>query len=158
MLGHKLPDGRVAMGMLREWSCEPGAEISDRDVADAVVEEWGKWRPKRIGYNSHVSGGVIHLLARRRLPLIDLKGTRYFVACGMLHELVKTAQLVHDNDPTVRTHIGWAVKQDTRDKTGWYFDRRKSPGPIYAADGAAMLAWLTSPRSGSATGVVTLAG
>jgi hypothetical protein len=158
LLGHTLPDGRTAMGVLRAWELDPGQEVSDLDVANALVEEWDKWRPAKIAFNSYTSQSVAHLASRRNLPLFDMKGRRFFDSCALLHEQTKTGRLVHDADPLVEQHIGWAVREDMRDGTGWFLSRRRSPGPIYAADGAAMLTWLVTQRPSSRPGIVTLAG
>jgi len=156
MMGRQLPDGRVAVGVLDKWVAEPGGQVDDRAIADQLVERWRQWKPSRIGYNKHTAAGVIHLLTRRRLPLVDLKGTKFFDGCDLMAGLVKSGMLVHTADPLVDEHMGWAGRELMRSGNGWFISRRRSPGPIYAADGVAMLAWLCSKRHGNATGVITL--
>ena len=156
MLGRQLPDGRVAVGVLDKWVAEPGGQVSDRDLADTVVERWRQWRPTRVGYNKHTAAGAVHLLTRRSLPLVDLKGSKFFDGCGLMAELVSTGMLVHTADPLVDEQVGWAGRELMRNGNGWFLSRRRSPGPIYAADAVAMIAWLASKRHGSPTGVITL--
>jgi hypothetical protein len=145
------------MGVLTHWEAEPGAEVSDRDVADEVVRLYETWRPTRILYNSFVAAGVAHLLTRRRMPLFDMKGRRYFDACQVFAELIRTGRLAHDGNPALTSQIAIAARENLRNGDGWMLSRRASPGPIYAADAAAMLAHQTSSRRGNRTGVVTLA-
>jgi len=158
MLGRQLKDGRVAVGVLDKWVAQPGEHVSDRDVADAIVARWSQWKPRRIGYNGHTSAPVAHLLTRRRLPTVDIKAHKFFDACALLSEHVRTAQLAHTADPTVDEQLGWAGREALRNGQGWYISRRRSPGPVFCADAVAMLVWLTSKRHGSPTGVITLTG
>jgi phage terminase large subunit-like protein len=157
LLGRQLEDGRPQMGVLTHWEADAGAEVSDRDVADEVVALFEKWRPTRILYNSFVAAGVAHLLTRRRLPLFDMKGRRYFDACQIFAELIRTGNLAHDGHPALTGHVAIAVRENLRNGDGWMLSRRASPGPIYAADAAAMLAHQTSKRRSTRSGVVTLA-
>jgi phage terminase large subunit-like protein len=157
LIGRQLDDGRPQMGVLTHWEAQPGAEVSDRDVADEVVRLFEQWRPIRILYNSFVAAGVAHLLTRRRLPMFDMKGRRYFDSCQVFAELIRTGRLAHDGDPALVGHVAIAVRENLRNGDGWMLSRRASPGPIYAADAAAMLAHQTSKRRTSRSGVITLA-
>jgi hypothetical protein len=121
------------------------------------VAEYETWRPTKILFNSFVAAGVAHLLTRRRLPLVDYKGRRYFDSCQVFAELIRTGNLVHDGHPVTVNHVSIATRENLRNGDGWMLSRRASPGPIYAADAAAMLAHATSRRKSSRAGVVTLA-
>lgn len=157
LIGRQLPDGRPQVGVLTHWHGDPGAEVSDRDVADQVVREYETWRPTRILYNSFVAAGVAHLLTRRRLPMFDMKGRRYFDACQILAECIRTGNLAHDGDDALISQVAIATRENLRNGDGWMLSRRASPGPIYAADALAMLTHQTSKRRSSKSGVVTLA-
>jgi hypothetical protein len=156
LIGRQLADGRSQVGVLSHWDAPPGTEVSDRDVANQVVREYETWRPKGIAYNSFVAAGVAHLLTRRRLPLVDYKGRRYFDSCQMFAELIRTGMMTHDGDPILAGHVSVAVREDLRNGEGWFLSRRMSPGPIYCADGMAMLSHATSTRKVTGPRVVTL--
>lgn len=146
------------MGMGRSWLAPPGREVNDRDVADTIAELAKLFKPKGIAYNSYTTESVVHTLRRVNLPLVDFKGFRYFGACAILADQVKTGGIVHDGDPFLAEHIGQAVREDAREAGYWFLSRKKSPGPICAAEAAAMLTHIASRPQRVRSAVVTLAG
>jgi hypothetical protein len=157
-LGGKINPDQIGLTVVAQFDPGEGEETADQAVANRLETLFDQYRPTRIGINSFIGQSLMHLLARKRLPIEDMKANPYFTACRVFDELINTGRIIQDGNPTADQHIQYAAREELKNGSGWFISRKLSPGPIHGADGAAMCAYLATRPTNPKRLAVAVAG
>lgn len=143
----ELPDGRIGLEVLRQWSEDRSKGLTATAAARAELPELlAKLGAKAIGwYPGGPAAELASVLERKELNATPIRGADLQAACMEFAGLVAGGRVVHGGDPLLNAHVLSSEKKVAGD--GWRFGRndRGSVDAAYAAAGAVRLL-LTAPE------------
>jgi len=141
--GQILPDGRIGVGVLQEWSSEVG--VVDLEIA-AGIKAWADiYRPRQIMFDRYATQSIADKLINAGCVLEDCSGQQFYQACGDLLDSVITQKLVHNGQKSfIEQFSNVAAKVND---SAWRIIKRKSAGYIDIPISVAMIVWkLNKPQ------------
>lgn len=141
--GQILPDGRIGIGVLQEWSSEVG--VVDLEIA-AGIKAWADiYRPRQIMFDKYATQSIADKLINAGCVLEDCSGQQFYQACGDLLDAVITQKMVHNGQKSLLEQFS-NVAAKVND-SAWRIIKRKSAGYIDIPISVAMIIWkLNKPQ------------
>lgn len=135
MAGVALPDGRVALSLVKTWESERA--IDEIKVAVDIKAYCDEWMPKQVMFDKYTGQFVADKLFHAGVRVEDCSGTQFYNACSIFKESMDNKRLVHGDQEAFNISMDNVAAKSN--DAAWRIIRKKSSGSVAAPISAAML-------------------
>jgi phage terminase large subunit-like protein len=135
MAGVALPDGRVALSLVKTW--ESDRPIDEIKVAVDIKAYCDEWMPKQVMFDKYTGQFVADKLFHSGVRVEDCSGSQFYNACSIFKEAMDNKRLVHGDQEALNLAMDNVAAKSN--DAAWRIIRKKSSGSVAAPISAAML-------------------
>jgi len=133
--GQLLPDGRMGVGILQQWSSQ--VAVDDLRIA-ADIKGWcDKYLPKLVCFDHYATQTIANRLSIAGVMVFDVSGQQFYEASMNLLDAIVAKRIVHSGQPSLSEQMN-AVAAKTNEGS-WRIIRRQSAGDVSAPISLAMV-------------------
>ena len=133
--GQLLPDGRIGIGILEQWSSQ--VAVGDLQVAAGIKAWCDIYRPRLVCFDRYATQSIADRLKQSGVMVEDVSGQAFYQACGDLLNGLVSHQVVHNGQQALIDQMNNCSAKVS--DSAWRIVKRKSAGDISAPIGLAMV-------------------
>ena len=127
---------RFMVKLLRTW--ENAISLNDLSMANDIADHCKKYPVEMVAYSKRTASNVATRLSPAGIPIQDIDGGLYAMACDQLLSAITSGRLRHKENPEFTKQMLSAVRLPHGDG-GWIIGRRASQTTVCAAVASALV-------------------
>jgi phage terminase large subunit-like protein len=134
--GALLPDGRIALQLLKTW--ESLIAVDELQIAVDIKKKCDEWHPRLVLHDSYTTAAIAERLRNSGVAVEACVGAQFYTACSTFKDAIDNKRVVHSPDQPELDQQMLNVASSSKD-TGWRIVRKKSSGSVAGPIGMAMV-------------------
>jgi len=127
---------RFMVKLLRTW--ENAISLNDLSMANDIADHCKKYPVEMVAYSKRTSSNVASRLSPAGIPIQDIDGALYAMACDQLLSAITSGRLRHNGNEDLTKQMLSAVRLPHGDG-GWIIGRKASQTTVCAAVASALV-------------------